>query len=145
MKLIVPLKLKNSTNIIKRSVEGKRNWLRRSLSILSKKLFLELQWSPGQITERLKREKFPLVISYNTIYRAIYSGDFDSGKLRDGNRVCIRLLRHRCKSCHTKNYIERRDKIRITNTIRERPKIIENRGRLGDWEADTVAGKTGYS
>ena len=55
----------------------------------------------------------------------------------------IRKLRHREKTRHTKSYEERRGKIPITNLISERPVAAEKRERLGDWEADTVAGKTG--
>ena len=108
-----------------------------------KTLFLDHQWSPEQIAARLKYEESVYSISFTTIYRAIYSGLFDEPNLSRGGRGCIRKLRHRGKSRHTKSYEERRDKIRITNLISERPDAAEKRERLGDWEADTVAGKTG--
>jgi hypothetical protein len=108
-----------------------------------KSLFLEHQWSPEQIAARLKYEESVYSISFTTIYRAIYSGLFDEPNLSRGNRGCIRKLRHRGKSRHTKSYEERRGKIPITNPISERPDAAEKRQRLGDWEADTVAGKTG--
>ena len=44
-----------------------------------KKKFLEHQWSPEQIAGRLALERKRTVISYATIYRAIYSGTFDTG------------------------------------------------------------------
>nr|WP_306424730.1 IS30 family transposase [Peptoniphilus indolicus] len=59
------------------------------------------------------------------------------------NRGAIRKLRHRGKSRHTKNYEERRGKIVISNLITYRPQITNNRGRLRDWEADTVLGQVG--
>ena len=34
-------------------------------------LFFDLQWSPEQISNRLKLEKYELQISYSTIYQAI--------------------------------------------------------------------------
>ena len=108
-----------------------------------KSLFLEHQWSPEQIAARLKYEESVYSISFTTIYRAIYSGLFDEPNLSNGNRGCIRKLRHREKTRHTKSYEERRGKIPITNLISERPVAAEKRERLGDWEADTVAGKTG--
>ena len=37
-------------------------------------LFLKYQWSPEQISFRLKHEKNPIQISYATIYRGIYRG-----------------------------------------------------------------------
>ena len=52
-------------------------------------------------------------------------------------------LRHRGKTRHTKGHVENRGKISISHTIHERPEEANNRTRIGDWEADTVAGKTG--
>ena len=59
--------------------------------------------------------------------------------------VVIRKLRHRGKKRHTKDYVENRGKISISHTIQERPKDANNRTRIGGWEDDTVAGKTGKS
>lgn len=105
--------------------------------------FLNHQWSPEQIDGRLKLEKSDIQISYSTIYRGIYARRFDEPNLSHGNRGAIRKLRHKGKSRHTKDYEERRGKIRISHDIEERPIEANNRSRLGDWEADTVAGKTG--
>ena len=44
---------------------------------------------------------------------------------------------------HTKGHIENRGKISISHTIHERPEEANKRVRIGDWEVDTVAGKTG--
>lgn len=105
--------------------------------------FLEHQWSPEQISQRLKLEKANFAISYSTIYRGIYAGMFDTKKERDssGNRGAIRKLRHRGKARHTKDYVEKRGKIVISNDLSERPYAATERSRLGDWEGDTVAGK----
>ena len=85
------------------------------------------------------------VISYQTSYRAIYKGHFDNNSLSHGARGVIRKLRHRGKKRHTKDYVENRGKISISHTIQERPKDANNRTRIGGWEDDTVAGKTGKS
>ena len=110
-----------------------------------KEKFLKLKWSLEQICGRLKLEKSELYVSYTTIYRAIYSGIFDTDNERasNGNRGAIRKLRHRGKSRHTRTYIERRGKIPISNNISDRPQEANNRTRIGDWEADTVIGKRG--
>ncbi len=68
---------------------------------------------------------------------------FDELNLSHGNRGAIRKLRHRGKSRHTKGYIEKRGKIRISHPLSERPEAANQRERLGDWEGDTVAGVTG--
>ena len=44
---------------------------------------------------------------------------------------------------HPKGYVENRGKIPISHTIHERPEEANKRARIGAWEADTVAGKTG--
>lgn len=108
-----------------------------------RKLFVEEQWSPEEISFRMKQENFALSISYTTIYRGIYSGVFETEKLNDGNRGLIRSLRHRGKTRHTKGHVEKRGKIPISNTIHERPEAANTRSEIGHWEADTVAGKVG--
>lgn len=108
-----------------------------------KTLFLDHQWSPEQIQHRLKQEESSFSISYSTIYRGIYSRMFDEPGLSHGNRGAIRKLRHRGKSRHTANYVERRGKIQVSNLIIDRPKEANERSRIGDWEADTVLGLTG--
>lgn len=110
---------------------------------LIKRLFLEQQWSPEQIANRLAHENSAVCISYSTIYRAIYAGMLDSRQLSHGNRGAIRKLRHRGKTRRRKDTLETRGKIVISNRIQERPKEADERQIIGHWEADTVAGKTG--
>ena len=83
------------------------------------------------------------LISYQTIYRAIYRGHFGDNLLSHGARGIIPKIRHRGKARHTKGYVENRGKIPISHIIHERPEDANNRTRIGDWKADTVAGKTG--
>ena len=114
-----------------------------NLSNTVKHLFLDYQWSPEEIEGRLRLEYGKTVVSYQTIYRAIYRGHFEDNSLSHGARGVIRKLRHRGKTRHTKGHVENRGKISISHTIHERPEEANNRTRIGDWEADTVAGKTG--
>ena len=62
-------------------------------------LFLQYQWSPEQISFRLKHEKNPIQISYATIYRGIYRGFLEEGKLSPGQRGVARKLRHKGNCC----------------------------------------------
>lgn len=101
--------------------------------------FLEEQWSPEQIEGRLKLEGSEISISDTTIYRAIWAGRFD-GEL-PGQRKAFRKLRHRGKRRHRKGEQDRRGRIVVSHDIGERPQEADDRSRLGDWEADTVAGK----
>ena len=43
----------------------------------------------------------------------------------------------------TINHEEKRGKIAITHHLKDRPQIANERLRIGDWEADTVLGKSG--
>ena len=113
------------------------------LYALVKDKFLNHQWSPEEISGRLKHESGKCIISYNTIYRGIYSGMFDEENKSHGNRGAIRKLRHHGKSRHTKDYEERRGKIQISNDITQRPIGATKRSRRGHWEGDTVVGKKG--
>lgn len=113
---------------------------RRSLIL---KLFLEWQWSPEEIDNRLRVENNSLRVSYTTIYRAIYAGILDPPCLSHGSRGVARKLRHHGKTRHTKSNSETRGKIVISNRIADRPEEATSRTVIGHWEADTVAGKTG--
>jgi Transposase and inactivated derivatives, IS30 family len=108
-------------------------------------LFLDLQWSPEQISNRLVYENSIFRISYATIYRAIYTGMLNTRnqKSSKGNQDTIRNLRHKGKSRRIKGTVETRGKIVISNRIQERPKEADERQVIGHWEADTVAGKMG--
>lgn len=115
------------------------------LKCIVMRLFLDEQWSPEQIANRLAYENNALRLSYATIYRAIYAGLFDTPEQRrsKGNRGAIRKLRHRGKTRRRKGTVENRGKIVISNRIQERPKEADSREVIGHWEADTLAGKTG--
>ena len=108
-------------------------------------LFLDLHWSPEQISCRLRMEGNEVQVSYTTIYRGIYSHDLEEAKLSHGCRGMVRLLRHHGKTRHKKGTEERRGKIAISHPIEDRPDEANTRKEIGHWEADTVAGKTGKS
>ncbi len=55
------------------------------LYLLVKEKFLDHQRSPEEISGRLKYESGKCIISYNTIYRAIYSGMYDEANKSHGN------------------------------------------------------------
>ena len=112
-----------------------------NLSNTLKHLFLDCQWSPEEIEGQLRLEYGKAVISYQTIYRAIYRGHFDD-KLSHGARGAIRKPRYRGKIRHTQGHVENRGRISISHTIHERPedannliKVIE-RNAFGFWNFD---------
>lgn len=95
---------------------------------------LEQQWSPEQISGRLKAEGKPTVC-HETIYQHVLKDKRAGGKL-------YLNLRH-----HTKKYRKRYGSTTgsakgIPNRvdIDDRPEVANQRERLGDWEADTMIG-----
>lgn len=96
----------------------------------------EEQWSPQQISATFAKTDVGQV-SHETIYQHIYRDKKAGGELH-------RHLRHRCKSYRQRGSgRERRGRIKNQVMIDERPPIVEERSRIGDWEMDTVIGRPG--
>jgi len=94
----------------------------------------EEQWSPEQIAGRLKIQ-YGISIHHETIYRYIYDDKEKGGTLHT-------YLRHYGKSYRKRNpKLGKHIGIPERVDIDERPDIVNNRERLGDWEADTMIGK----
>lgn len=108
---------------------------------LVRRLFMDLQFSPEEIENRLKFEKNQYQISYTTIYRAIWDKMFD--QFLPQRKKASRKLRHRGKRRKNRNLQENRGNIQVDHTIHERPRSAENRLYFGHFEADTVNGKKG--
>lgn len=90
--------------------------------------------SPEQAAARLELEG-RLQISHEAIYQHMYADKRAGGD----------LWRHlRCQKPRCKRYgsgQERRGMIKNRISIDERPEIVEQKIRIGDWEGDTVIGK----
>ena len=89
-------------------------------------------WSPEQITHRLKVERSNLQIGFATIYRAV-----DNGLI---SVKCKKRLRTKGRQRFGKKGKSRCGQLPVSKTIHERPKEANERSRLGDWESDTVRG-----
>lgn len=95
-------------------------------------LLLGQQWSPEQITGRLKLERRPTV-SHERIYLYIYADKQRGGTLHSH-------LRSQKKQRKRYSGYIRRGQIPNRVSIDERPTIVATKGRFGDWEADTIIG-----
>ena len=96
--------------------------------------YLRLGLSPQQCSGRLKLEK-ALSISHERIYQRIYQDKGQGGDL-------VKYLR--CQKVRRKRYAgvrQRRGVLKNRTCIEKRPAIVDRRGRIGDWEGDTVIGK----
>jgi transposase, IS30 family len=95
-------------------------------------LFLRQQWSPEQITGRLKLAR-QRSVSPERIYLYIYAD-----KRRGGSLHCH--LRSQKKQRKRYGGYIRRGQIPNRTSIEQRPPIVASKRRYGDWEADTIVG-----
>jgi len=91
------------------------------------------EWSPDQVQGRLRSKGLPMVCA-TTIY-----GFIQRDKAAGGN--LYQHLRHRKPYKRRTGSPDARGQIIGRISIDERPPIVDEKVRLGDWEADTVIGK----
>ena len=90
-------------------------------------------WSPEQISGRLKLTQ-QLKISHESIYRYVWLDKKHGGCL-------YRQLRHGGKKYNHRSFSKSgRGCIPNRVDIQKRPKIVERKCRVGDWEGDTLIG-----
>lgn len=101
------------------------------------KQLLKKYWSPEQVSGWLKKEK-KANISHEWIYQYILADK------RGGGDLYTYL---RCQKKRKKRYgkPDTRGQIKNRISIDDRPKVVEKRCRIGDWEVDTVIGQQGGS
>ena len=104
------------------------------IAVIKEKLIKE-QWSPEQIVGYCNDEKINMV-SHERIYQFIYQDKSEGGKLYMHLRVASKAYRKRYGKKGGKKQI-----IKNKVSIEDRPDIINNRMRFGDWEIDTIVGK----
>jgi IS30 family transposase len=94
---------------------------------------LAWKWSPEQISAVAK--VIGLSVSHEWIYQYVIADKSRGGELYTHLRQGKRRYR--------KGYGQKRGRIPDAVSIELRPAIVDERGRLGDWEADLVLGKQG--
>ena len=115
---------------------GRRNHSHKRISGETWELIetkLRLDWSPEQVSGWLYRHH-AIQVSYEWIYQYILADKQAGGD----------LYRHlRCQKKRRKRYgsYDRRGKMPNRVSIDERPAIVAERTRIGDWEVDTLVGK----
>jgi len=98
-------------------------------------LKIKEKWSPEQISGWLKEDQ-SIAISHETIYQHIWSDKYGGGHL-------FEHLRRRGKAYQSRSKEKQAGRGYIKNriSIDERPQIVDEKGRVGDWEIDLVIGK----
>jgi len=91
---------------------------------------IRLDWSPEQISGRLE-----ITISHERIYQHIWADKSNGGTLYQHLRQSNKKRKKRYGSK------DKRGQIRNRISIDERPEIVAQKTRIGDWEIDTVIGK----
>lgn len=92
------------------------------------------KWSPEQISGWLLKER-KVKLSHETIYLHIWSDKKTGGNLFSYLRRKGKAYQSRSKSQAGRGHIKNRV------SISERPKIVDKKERIGDWEIDLVIGK----
>jgi len=82
----------------------------------------------------MEKESVRHAVSHESIYRYIYENKSHGGKL-------YQHLRHKNKKYHKRgNEYKTRGLLKNRISISQRPKIVEKKSRVGDWEIDTMIG-----
>jgi len=103
-----------------------------TIALINEKL--SLQWSPEQISGWLKKNRPLKGVSHETIYQYIWKDKQERGNLYKHLRHSGKKYNKRSKNAAGRGCIpNRRD-------IDERPDIVLEKTRLGDWELDTIIG-----
>ena len=104
----------------------------RQIDYINEKITEE--WSPEQISATMASAGISTV-SHETIYRYLQKDRSEGGTLYTHLRHKSRKYRRRYGST------DRRGQIRNRVSIDERPAVVDQRSRIGDFEIDTVIGK----
>lgn len=101
---------------------------------------LKLGWSPEQISGRMKKDGVGS-ISHEAIYQFVYAQIYRDGYgyLRPGGEDLRIYLRRKNRRRRRKG-LRKSQKVLIPKgvSIELRPKVVNKRSRIGDWEGDSV-------
>lgn len=95
---------------------------------------LRRRWSPEQIVGRLRRLRVPMM-SHETIYLWIWQDKESGGMLWTYLRGANKRRRKRY------GRKDSRGRLAGKRMVQDRPAVVAERRRIGDWEGDTVRGK----
>lgn len=91
-------------------------------------------WSPEQIAGRLNRKRKKTIVNKDTIYQYIY-------RVKPYLTKYLRFKKDKYRRRRGTKIREKQREEAKKRRINTRPKIVEKRKRIGDWEGDTIVGK----
>jgi IS30 family transposase len=117
-----------------RKRRSRRNWLYGPAEFEPVETLIRQRFSPEQIVGRRKLEG-QAVMSHETIYRWIWTDKRCGGTLWQNLRGARKQRRKRY------GQYDSRGRLTGKKLIGQRPAVVERRGRIGDWEIDTIHGR----
>jgi IS30 family transposase len=134
----------NNRALAKRKSRGREDRLKNDAIRQYVISHLKLRWSPEQIAGRIKTDLPGNHISHEAIYQYIYHQIHRDGWGYPKPRCeDLRPYLRRRRKRRTHKGLRRCQKMSVERglSIDLRPKIVDRRARVGDWESDTVASK----
>jgi IS30 family transposase len=141
-------------DVVQRTIEARRHKQGRTTKLIHEPLKkyvivkLKLGWSPEQISLRLPIEYKTdtlMRISYEAIYQYVYSlvhrgghGVMKKGQVDLRPYLPRRHTRRQAKGFRKAQKTERRANL---PSIDDRPRVVEDRSRIGDWEDDLLVSR----
>lgn len=107
---------------------------------------LKLGWSPEQISIRLPIDYPGNEISHEAIYQFVYAqiNRGGNGKIKSGREDLRTYLSRRHTRRQTKGFRQAQKAEKpMLPSIENRPAVVQNRKRIGDWEDDTMVSRQG--
>ena len=100
---------------------------------------LRRKWSPDQIAGRLKIKPPKALAGYSISHATIYRWIWSDNERAEHFKQYLRVANKKRRKPYGKP--SKRGQIPNRVSIDERPSVVDDRNRLGDWEGDTVVGK----
>ncbi len=133
-------RLANQRALLKRTSRGRKDRLKNSRIRMYVTTHLKERWSPEQIAGRMKLD-IGETISHEAIYQYIYAQVHRDGwgLLRPNKEDLRSCLRRRRKRRQMKGLRRSQRVLKPRSaSIDERPQVVDERSRIGDWEGDTI-------
>ncbi|MGK0322305.1 MAG: IS30 family transposase [Psychroserpens sp.] len=97
------------------------------------------KWRPELIAKRLAKES-EICVSHETIYKWIWTAKYSNPRDHNSYKKLYKHLRHNGRRQKRNNIKDKRGAIIGRVGIDKRPKIVEQRSRIGDIEVDLMMG-----